>query len=80
MKIARMHVTPELLADFLELPDGSNIVGAQFFERDGAGYVELVVEHPDFDDADPEAAPIIEPLYTRPEPAKPATFLSWGKR
>lgn len=80
MKVARMHVTPELLADFLELPDGSNVVGARFFERDGESLVELVVEHPDFDEVDPDAAPIVEPVYSRPTADTPATFASWGKR
>ncbi len=76
MKIARMKITPEFMADFLELPEGSNIIGAKMDEHD---LIELVVEHPDFRDiAKGEPAPMVEPQYTRPCPHVPAQFISWG--
>ena len=76
MKIARMKITPEFMADFLELPDGSNIVGAKMDER---GLIELVVEHADFRDIPRgEPVPMVEPQYSRPCPHVPATFMSWG--
>lgn len=78
MKVARMRVTPEFLADFLELPNGSHIVGARFHVRDRV--VELMVEHPDFDDVTSGVWPTVEPVYTTPSPGQPATFVSWGRR
>jgi len=77
MKIARMKVTADFMADFLELPEGSGIVGAKM---DG-DCVELVVEHPDFRDiAKGEPVPMVQPEYTRPCPHVPAKFLSWGHK
>lgn len=44
MKAVRILVTPELLAQMMSLPAGSEIVDAQMQEY----YVELTITHPSF--------------------------------
>lgn len=81
MGIARMLITPELVAEFLRLPGGTRIVRA---EMDEARHVVLTLSHPDIRvvEADADALPpIVKPLYQSSVEldARSITFLGWGQ-
>lgn len=78
MKVARVLITPEFMADFLEFPDGSHIVGCRWDASER--HIELLVEHPTFLDVKPDKAPTVEPMYTRPSLSGPAHFVSWNRK
>jgi hypothetical protein len=46
VRAARFTVSAELLAEVLNMPKGSTIIGAAFMHS-GHGGIELVVDHPD---------------------------------
>jgi len=82
MKAAILRITPELLADFLHLPKGATITGAEFTNSEGArsiegaDYVELRLEHDDFPDtAVGGQFPSVCPEYRRQDPV---AFVGWG--
>jgi hypothetical protein len=80
MRVARLRVSVELIRQWLDLPEGSEILGV----RDVIGpypQAELIVEHPDFDDvATVEDGPIVTPEYRRDCPHVSAKFIAWGKQ
>lgn len=77
MGIARVRVTPELLAQALCFPEGTRITDAAFADR----YVVLTVEHVGLQPAaDVAELPMVRPTYRRNEsPHVGAVFVSWGQ-
>lgn len=79
MGIARMRITPELLAQALCFPDGTRIINAGM--DDTGRYVVLRVEHAGLQAAaDGAELPEVRPTYRRNEsPHFGAVFVSWGQ-
>jgi hypothetical protein len=74
MRAARFTVSSELLAELLNMPKGSTIIGAAFMHS-GHGGIELVVDHPDLPEstAPTECLPTLKRIewdWGLPEPIR----------
>jgi hypothetical protein len=76
MKIARFHVTPELLRELFHLPRGTEVVYAEMDHHD----IAVTIEHPDLRDVDlveGERPPLIRPVFHRE--AEIVMLEDWGQ-
>ena len=80
MGYARMAVSPELLCQALNLPEGTAIVGARWDESRFVPHIELIVGHEELPHTlmvEGEQPPEILPVFLSGSRDSPPVMISW---